>query len=126
MTLDDAIEFSGTHWATVDGDVVTVGLTDDAVAEIDRIVSIELPEDGDSIEANDVIGSVIIPEGSINLVAPLAGEVIEINSSLLDDPSPIEDDPTGEGWLFKIEASDGDEISQFLSGDTIEFEEEED
>ncbi|MCB0394592.1 MAG: glycine cleavage system protein H [Bdellovibrionales bacterium] len=124
--MDDTIEFLGSHWAQIDGDVLTVGLTEECVSEISGIDSIDLPSENDSVESSEVIGSLESGDGSINLYSPVTGKIIEINEAIIDDPSIIESDPTGEGWLYKIEADDGEEVSRLLAGDHVNFDEDED
>ena len=121
MGFDDTIVFRGTHWVTVDGETLTIGLTEDAVAEFDEIDSIEFPEDGDSVSPDEACGVLKASGRTVNLYSPVNGEIVDVNSGLNDDPSLLEEDPIGEGWLFKVEANDSDEVSQLLSGDEPEF-----
>jgi glycine cleavage system H protein len=124
--LNDTIEFLGSHWALIDGDVVTIGVTEECVSQIDAIDSIDLPNENDNVEPNEIIGTLEAGDGSVNLYSPVTGKVIEVNEAVLDDPSLIEQDPTGEGWLFKVEADDTAEITQLLAGDSVDFDDEDD
>ncbi|UWR22066.1 glycine cleavage system protein H [Sulfitobacter sp. S190] len=89
-----------------DGDEVTVGLSSHAMAELGEATFIELPEEGDTLSADD---PVVVIEGSddtVDILAPLDGEVVEVNTRLLDDLDVLSDDPQGEGWLFRMALED--------------------
>ena len=124
MSFDDTIIFRNSHWVTVDGETLTIGLTEDAMAEFDDIEGIEFPEDGDNVSPDEACGSLEASGHRVNLYSPVNGEITEINKSLKKDLSIIEEDPIGEGWLFKVEASDPDEVSQLLSGDAPAYDDE--
>ena len=129
VSFDETIVFRNTHWVTVDGETLTVGITEDCVAEFDDIESIEFPEEGDAVSPDEFCATVLSDSKRINVYSPVHGEIVEVNTTLNTDKSLIEEDPIGEGWIFKVEANDSDEVSQLLSGDApayLDDEEEED
>jgi glycine cleavage system H protein len=108
--------FTETHeWLTVEGDVATLGLTDYAQGELGDIVFVELPEAGRGLSSGDVLTTVESVKSVSELYAPVAGEVVEGNSALDDDPALINTDPLGEGWIARIKLADGTDLSALMS-----------
>ena len=116
--------FMGYMWVTKEDNIYTVGLSEEGIEEIDSIESLDLPKEGEEVDADVVCGAVETDEGSLDLYAPVSGEVIEINSSVLEEPSLIQDDPL-DAWLFKIE-SDEDMDDEDNEDDDDEDEDDED
>lgn len=108
--------------------VIVIGITDYAQSELGEILSVELPEVGDRVNAGDEIGSIESNKTAIDLYSPLSGEVLETNVDLQDAPTLINTDPYTDGWLFKLKPLDPDEFSELLDGDTYSeyLEEDED
>lgn len=103
MTDLTALKYTAEHeWIAVDGDVATVGITDFAADKLGDIVFVELPGVGSAVSAGDVCGEIESTKSVGELYAPLIGEVLEINDAVVDDPSLVNSDPYGEGWLLKI------------------------
>ncbi len=96
-------------WARVDGNTVTVGMTDFFQKEAGDIVFVDLPEEEDEVEQGEVCGKIQSRKWIGKLVAPVSGEIVEINEDLEDDTTLINSDPYGKGWILKIEASNLDE-----------------
>lgn len=96
----------GHAWVRQDGDELTIGLTQYAVDEMGEIIFVELPEEGTEIERDEPYGSVESAKAVEDLVAPVSGEVIRRNESVLDAPEAINDDCYGEGWLIAIQSSE--------------------
>ncbi len=94
------------EWFSVEGDVVTVGITDYAQDQLNDIVYIELKEPGDSLAAGDAFGEVESVKAASEMYAAVAGEVIEVNADLEDAPEIVNADPFGAGWMVKIRAAD--------------------
>ena len=104
--------YMGYEWITVDDGVVTVGLTEDAVEDLSEEFTLNLPEADDSVSAGKICGDIESDNGNLNLYSPVAGTVIEINEALLENPNLLQEDPTDEGWLFKVEADDVEKLDR--------------
>ncbi|HUB48156.1 MAG TPA: glycine cleavage system protein GcvH [Acetobacteraceae bacterium] len=91
------------EWVTLDGDIVTVGITDHAQEQLGDIVFVELPEAGRDVTAGEACAVVESVKAASDIYAPLAGKVVETNSEITDDPSLVNSDAEGEGWFFRLE-----------------------
>jgi glycine cleavage system H protein len=121
-------------WARVDGDKVTVGMTDFFQKEAGDVVFIDLPEEEDEVEQGEVCGKIQSRKWIGKLVAPVSGEILEVNEDLEEDTSLINSDPYGKGWVLVLEASDleaelenllhGDAVSEFIEAEIRRAEEE--
>jgi len=113
--------FTETHeWLGVEGGVATLGLTDYAQGELGDIVFVELPEAGRNLAAGDVLTTVESVKSVSELYAPIDGEIVEGNADLEDDPSLINSDPYGKGWIAKLKLADGTDLSQFMNAEQYE------
>jgi glycine cleavage system H protein len=101
-------------WVRVDGDLATIGITDYAQEKLGEVLSIELPEIDTEIERDESFGSLESAKAVIELIAPVGGQVVNVNDDLLDDVGIINSDPHDTGWLIVIEMSDLDEIDDLL------------
>lgn len=113
--LPEELYYSQNHeWLQVDENLVTVGLTEYAVERLGEILYLDLPDEGQ--HAN--LGAIFCSLESIlrihDIICPVNGTVLEINTSLVDDPAPLNDDPLGEGWLLRIEMDNERELANFL------------
>ncbi len=107
-------------WARVDGDKVTIGMTDFFQKEAGDVVFVDLPDEEDEVEQGEVCGKIQSRKWIGKLVAPVSGEIVEINEDLEDDTSLINSDPYGEGWILVIEASNLDEdLGNLIHGDAV-------
>ena len=104
------LKYSKSHeWARIEGDTVTVGITDHAQHELTDIVCVELPETGRELAAGDSCAVVESVKSASDIITPLAGEVTEVNTALADAPEQVNDSPYEDGWFFKLKiASDPD------------------
>jgi glycine cleavage system H protein len=110
------LKFTKSHeWIRVEGQDAVVGLTDYAQGELGDIVFVELPDKGRSVSSGDVLTTVESVKSVSEVYTPVSGEVVEANSALEDDPSAINSDPYGEGWIAKIRLSDPAELDKTLS-----------
>lgn len=99
--------FTKTHeWVRLDDDVATVGISEFAVRELTDLVYIELPQPGRRVEQGEQFGEIESVKAVSDLYAPLAGEVIEVNTRLADDLGLLSSDPYGAGWIARIRAAD--------------------
>ena len=119
--LPDDLYYHKEHsWARVDGDKVTVGMTDFFQKEAGDIVFVDLPEEEDEVEQGEVCGKIQSRKWIGKLVAPVSGEIAEVNEDLDEDTSLINTDPYGKGWILVIEASSLDEdLGNLLHGDPV-------
>jgi glycine cleavage system H protein len=100
-----------------DDDVAVIGITAFAVEQLGDIVFVDLPEDGDTIEKGDTFGSVESVKAVEDLYAPVSGDVVATNASIVDNPEAIADDPYGDAWLVKIKMSNPDDLEETLSAE---------
>lgn len=106
MSAPEELQYTKTHeWVRMEDDVATVGITEHAQDELGDVVFVELPETGSSLEAGEAFGTVESVKAVSDLNAPVAGEVVEVNSSLEDSPEKINEDPYGDGWILKLRVS---------------------
>ena len=101
-------------WARVEGDTATVGITWYAQDALGEIVHYEPPEEGSSVAKDESYGEVESVKAVSDLIAPLSGEVVEVNQALVDAPERINEDPYGEGWLIKIRLSEPSEADELM------------
>lgn len=102
------------EWVFVDGDVCKLGITEFAQQQLGEVVFVELPEVGRVFGAGDEAGSIESVKAVSEVYTPVSGEVIECNEAVMDDPELLNDDPHGEGWLFKIRMSSPSEIEALM------------
>ena len=101
------LKFSRSHeWLHLDGNTATIGITDFAVEALTDLVYVELPEVGRALAAGEIFGEVESVKAVSDLYAPVAGEVVEINSELPDDLDALGEDPFGRGWMIKLTVTD--------------------
>lgn len=110
------IPYMGHQWVTVEGDVITVGVMEEALEELDTITKIDLPAENDSVEKDEICGELETKDGNLNIYAPVEGTILEVNSAVLDNPELISEEPYGEGWIVKIEAANSADIKEITSG----------
>lgn len=109
--------YSDTHeWHRLDGDVVTIGLTRFAVDNLTDVTYAEMRPTGTRISSSDVIGEVESVKTTSDVYSAVSGEIVEVNTSLSDDPGVINTDPYGLGWLVRVKASDPSELKVLKSG----------
>lgn len=112
------LKFTKSHeWIRVEGEDAVVGLTDYAQGELGDIVFIELPETGESVSSGEVLTTVESVKSVSELFVPVTGEIVDANTALDDDPSLINSDPYGEGWIVKIRLTDPSELDETMSAE---------
>ncbi|KAF2413267.1 glycine cleavage system protein H [Microbacterium sp. B35-04] len=103
MTDLTALKYTAEHeWVALDGDTATVGITSYAADKLGDVVFVELPAVGSTVTAATVVGEIESTKSVGELYAPLTGEVVEVNDAVVDDPSLVNADPFGAGWLVKL------------------------
>lgn len=108
------------EWISVQDDIGIVGITDYAQKELGEIVFVELPEVGETFEANEPFGSVESVKAVSEIYCPASGEVIEVNEALVERPEVINEDPYGEAWMIKIKLSNPDELEDLMTAEEYE------
>jgi len=112
MNIPENLRYATSHeWILVEGDTGTVGITDHAQAELTDIVFAEPPAIGKSVKAGDVAAVVESVKAASDIYAPVSGEVTERNEAIEADPSLLNTDPFGAGWIFKIRIADTAELA---------------
>ena len=115
------VKFSKEHeWITVDGEVATIGITKHATEMLGDIVFAELPEKGSSVEKDGTAGVVESTKAASDVYTPISGEVVDINQSIVADPSKINSDPEGSAWFFKLKIKDKSEIDTLMNREEYE------
>ncbi|TNJ42059.1 glycine cleavage system protein GcvH [Phaeobacter sp. B1627] len=102
------------EWLLVDGDIVTVGITAHAAEQLGDVVFVELPEVGGEVTKDDEIVVIESVKAASDILAPLDGEVVEVNDAIVDEPSKVNDDPEGEAWFFKLKVADMSPMDDYM------------
>ena len=102
------------EWVRVNGDEITIGITDYAQDSLSDIVYLELPDVGTAFDADDTFGVVESVKAASDLLMPVAGEVTAVNEALIDTPALINSDPFGEAWLIKVKLSDASQLDNLM------------
>jgi glycine cleavage system H protein len=110
-----SMRFNKDHeWVRIDGDEAVVGITDYAQTQLGDLVHVDLPDVGKHIEQGKEIAAIESVKAANELYAPISGEVTAVNTALAADPTKINADPTGEGWLFKLRVTDAKELDALM------------
>ena len=118
MSIPAELRYSEEHeWVRLDGRTATIGITDHAQTQLGDIVFVELPSDGDTVDAGGEFGTVEAVKTVSSLFSPMAGTIIELNTELETPPEAVNDDPYGDGWMIKIEVADVAEFNALLTSD---------
>ncbi len=115
MNVPSELKYTRDHeWISIDGDIATIGITDFAQGELGDIVYVEVETVDETLDKEEIFGTVEAVKTVSDLFLPLSGEVIEFNESLESDPEKVNSDPYGEGWMIKIRMTNLEEIDQLL------------
>ncbi|WP_339889724.1 glycine cleavage system protein GcvH [uncultured Flavobacterium sp.] len=115
MNFPENLKYTKDHeWVSVDGDVVTVGITEFAQKELGDIVYVEVETLDQTLEKDEVFGTVEAVKTVSDLFLPVSGEIIEFNDSLESEPEKVNSDPYGDGWMVKIKISDASQLDELL------------
>ena len=118
MNVPSDLKFAESHeWVKVEGDIAIVGISDHAQEELTDVVFVEVPEEDMELEAGDAAAVVESVKAASDIYAPIGGVIVEGNQELTDDPSLVNSDPYGKGWIFKIKMSDPSEVENLLTAD---------
>ena len=108
------------EWVRVEDDVVVLGITEFAQQELGEVVFVELPEIGQVFDANDELGTIESVKAVAEVHTPVAGEVVEANDAVVDDPELLNEDPHGEGWLLRIRFSSAADLKDLMNAEQYE------
>jgi len=115
--LPDDLYYHKQHmWVRVEGEAAVVGITDFTCKAAGEITYIELPGEGDEVEADDLVGSIETGKWMGKIYSPVGGEIVAVNEAAADEPGEINSDPYGKGWLFKVRMSDPSQIAGLMQG----------
>jgi glycine cleavage system H protein len=121
MNIPQDLKYTKEHeWIKIDGDVATVGITDFAQGELGDIVYVEIETEGETLDAEEVFGTVEAVKTVSDLFMPLGGEILEFNEGLEADPEAVNRDPYGDGWMIKIKVFDASQVDGLLSADAYQ------
>lgn len=102
------------EWLVTEGDIVTVGITKHAAEQLGDVVFVELPEVGTEITKDEEVVVIESVKAASDILAPLDGEIVEINEAIVDAPSKVNEDPEGEAWFFKLKPSDLSPMEDYM------------
>jgi glycine cleavage system H protein len=121
MAVPQELFYAKTHeWVSLNEGVATVGITDFAQSQLSDLTFVELPEVGTEFGAGDEAAVLESVKAAADIYAPVAGEVIEVNPMLEDTPELINQDPFGDGWLFKLKMNDEADVDDMMDADSYE------
>lgn len=121
MKIPKDLKYSQSHeWVRLDGDVATIGITDYAQGELGDVVFVELPELGSEVQQGEACGTIEAVKTVSDLNSPLSGEIVEVNEGVEEEPTLVNTDCYGEGWIMKIRISDKAEVDELLDAAAYE------
>ncbi|MCE2614075.1 glycine cleavage system protein GcvH [Flavobacteriaceae bacterium D16] len=116
MNIPSELKYTKDHeWVKIEGDIATVGITDFAQGELGDIVYVEVETVDETLDKEEVFGTVEAVKTVSDLFLPLSGEIVEFNEALEDEPEKVNSDPYGEGWMVRIKISEPSEADELLS-----------
>ncbi|MFU8776560.1 MAG: glycine cleavage system protein GcvH [Roseovarius sp.] len=109
------MKFTEEHeWLRVEDDVVVVGITEHASEQLGDVVFVDLPEVGTEVSKDDEVVVIESVKAASDILAPIDGEIVEVNEALLDDPGKVNEDPMGDAWFFKIKPADPSQMDDYM------------
>lgn len=118
MNIPENLKYTKDHeWCLVEGDMITIGVTDFAQSELGDIVFVEVETEGEELDLEEVFGSIEAVKTVSDLFMPVAGEVVEFNEELESNPELVNSDPYGEGWMIKVKMTDKAGLDDLLSSE---------
>ena len=118
MNFPQNVKYTNEHeWIRLEGDVAYVGITDYAQEQLGDIVFVDIPTEGETLEAGEVFGTIEVVKTISDLVLPVAGEVVEQNPALEENPELVNKDPYGEGWLIKMKPANAADLDNLLDAE---------
>ncbi|ANB35529.1 glycine cleavage system protein GcvH [Rhodovulum sulfidophilum] len=109
------MKFTEQHeWLRVEDDLVVVGITEHAAEQLGDVVFVDLPEEGTTVSKDDEVVVIESVKAASDILAPLDGEIVEVNQALTDAPAKVNEDPAGDGWFFKMKLEDLSALDEFM------------
>ncbi|HAV07287.1 MAG TPA: glycine cleavage system protein GcvH [Rhodobacteraceae bacterium] len=105
------------EWLKLEGDIVTVGITEHAAEQLGDVVFVELPEIGTMVSKGDEIVVIESVKAASDIVAPVDGEIVEVNDAIVDTPGMVNEDPLGGAWFFKVKLDDASILADYMDED---------
>ena len=119
MNIPTDLRYTSDHeWIRIEGNIATVGVTDYAQGELGDIVFVEVETEGEELDAEEVFGTIEAVKTVSDLFMPIAGEILEFNEALESDPSLINNDPFGDGWIIKVKVNDPSDLDSLMDADS--------
>lgn len=116
LNIPEQLFYTESHeWIQIDGEIVTIGITDYAQSELGDVVFVEVPDVGEAVKREEAFGTIEAVKTVEDLLSPATGEVVEANESLGDHPELLNKDPYGAGWIIRIRAEDPGELDELLN-----------
>ncbi|MCI2414975.1 MAG: glycine cleavage system protein GcvH [Candidatus Aramenus sp.] len=115
--LEDRYYTESDEWVKIEGEIVTVGITDYAQKKLRDIVGVELPQVGREVKMGESIAVVESVKAAADIYSPLSGTVVEVNEDLISEPELINRDPYGAGWIFKLKVANKAEVEKLLTAE---------
>ena len=113
------LRFTEDHeWLSLDGDILTIGITEHASAQLGDVVFVELPDVGEEVSAGDEICTIESVKAASDICAPVSGEIVEVNHEIIAAPALVNEDPMGAGWFFKMKIETEDDLGDFMDEDS--------
>ena len=121
MNFPTDLYYTADHeWVRMEGEIATIGVTHYAQGELGDIVFVEVETEGETLEAEEVFGTIEAVKTVSDLILPITGEIIEMNEGLDDDPSLINNDPFGAGWIIKVRVSNPSDVEGLMDATAYE------
>jgi len=121
MNIPANLKYTKDHeWVSVEGDIATIGITDFAQSELGDIVYVEIETEGETLDQEEVFGSVEAVKTVSDLFMPVSGEIIEFNAGLESDPEAVNKDAYGKGWMIKVKMTNPSEVDSLLDAAAYE------
>ncbi|MBI1266063.1 MAG: glycine cleavage system protein GcvH [Cryomorphaceae bacterium] len=118
MNIPKELRYTKDHeWIRLEGDIATVGITEFAQSELGDIVFVEIETEGESLDAEEIFGTIEAVKTVSDLFLPVAGTIMEVNAALADNPAAVNDDPYGEGWMIKMKVNDPADVAALLDAE---------
>ena len=118
MKFPEKLQYTNEHeWVRKDGDVVYIGITDYAQDQLGDIVYVDITAVGETLDANEVFGTIEVVKTVSDLFLPISGEILEMNEAIEDNPVLVNEDPYGEGWLIKVKPTNLDDFNSLLNAE---------
>jgi glycine cleavage system H protein len=115
MNIPSDLRYANSHeWIRLEGEIATVGISDHAQEELTDVVFVELPAVGRAVDAGDPTAVVESVKAASDIYAPVSGEIVEVNPDVEADPSLVNTDPYGKGWIFKLQVKDVEHVSKMM------------